>query len=263
MLLKGAQEKGFRILNSDRSLTSYKTPLSVSCAGALPGGGFILGYSGGGAAAVITPPFDAIDTKMAQLTYDCLAAVVAYAFVGALVFGALWNAVARRLLKRVALDPQGGDCDDSRTPGITELNHVSSAARFLTLLWFLLTIGGLGGAWWVYPDLANPVTPIAWLYYGSCCLVSGTALVCLGAQFGLTPRLRPLTNVSSAKKGQNEVSWFLILVSIALAAACNYLNIRNYLTLQHEMPKVIVACWIAAQVLIVMAVSRGTRSRYR
>ena len=261
IILKGSQEKGFRILNSDRSLTAYKTQLLVSCAGALPGGGFILGYSGGGSAAVITPPFDSIDSKMARLTYDCLAAVVVYAFVGALAFGTLWIAVVRRVQKRVSLDVQVGDLSDSRNPESPEPGTVSPPVRFPAFIWFILTVAGLVGAWWVYPGLADPITAIAWLYYGSCCLVSGLALVCLGAQFRLAPRLRSLTYCASPIKSHNEVYWFLIFVSVVLAAACNYLNIRNYITQQHEMPKVIVACWIAAQVLIVMAVTRGACSK--
>lgn len=253
MILKGSQEKGFRILNADRSITSYKTQLSVSCAGALPGGGFILGYTGGGAAALITPPFDAIESKIARLTYDCLAAVIAYAFVGAIAFGSLWIAVVGRVRK--------GTSSDDAVEGLSEApevvqNEPTKTLSSLMALCFLLIVAGLVGAWAVYPGLSDPLTPMAWLYYGCCSLVSGLALVCLGTQFGIAPRLRPFVYSGSTAKRHNKVYWFLIFVSIALAAACNYLNIRNYLMLQSEMPKVIVFCWIAAQVLIVMAVTR-------
>lgn len=260
LLVSGSEDADVRLVSRDGSVSLVKTPLVPVCAGTMPDGGFVIGYSGKGSVTLIEPPFDNLEGRMARLTYDCLFAIVLYAAVGAWCFARTWiSFVSRRQRRRT---------NDGYVPSheVSEAREIQSRASVFGLGMSLFVAHvGLAGAWLVYPMLRGLPSRFlsdlsvqqSWGVFTVCILASGISLVWLGNKLRISPRLQALSCATPSFAGMNTTYWFLVIVSVVLAGVCNY---RNIVELEPDYsngsPKFIVACWIAAQVLIVMAFTR-------
>jgi hypothetical protein len=265
VLVSGAEHAGVSFISSDGSVSSVKTPLVPVCAGTVPEGGFVIGYSGKGSATLIEPPFDDLEGRMARLTYDCLFAIIIYAAVGAWCFAKIWIFFVA-WLQRGRGNPECAPSND-----VSESAEIRPCASAFGLgMSLLVAHSGLAGAWLVYPMLRGlpsrflPELSVqqSWGMFSVCVLASGISLAWLGIKLLLSPRLQSLSPAAQGSAGMNTTYWFLALLSLVLAGVCNY---RNIIELEPEYPngspKLIVACWIAAQVLIVMAFTRIPTTR--
>jgi hypothetical protein len=260
LLVSGSESAEVRFVHGDGAVDVVKAPLAPVCADTVPGGGFVIGYAGKGAAMLVEPPFDDVEGRMARLTYDCLFAIVLYAAVGAWSFARLWILLTARLHR-------GRDGDQPLPPDTGEIcSRTQPCGSALGVgAGVLAAYLGLAGAWSVYPLLVGSSSSFipefslarSWGLFVLCCIVSGVSLVWLGRLVRAPTGPLSFSRPDPSFIGMNKIHWFLALLSCALAGVCNY---RNVIELQpdypNRSPKLIVACWIAAQVLIVMAVTR-------
>lgn len=260
LLVSGLGVAAITFIDSGGGREDINTPLLPACADVIPGGGFVIGYSGKGDVTLIEPPFDDVEGRMARLTYDCLFAIVVYAAVGAWGFAKLWISLITWSRRRRDSDPYTPAHELSTETGIPRRGAWFAIAGVVILAYF-----SLGGAWAVYPTLVGSPSVLnmelsvgqGWGLFTLCCLVLGLSLLWLGRSLGFPVGPVSLSRVSHDFSGKNKIYWFLVLLSLLLAAVCNY---RNVVELEphypNRSPKIIVACWIASQVFIVMSVAR-------
>ena len=273
LAFRGEKDHGLRFLSADQSVREFKTPLTPVCVGALSEGGFVIGYKGKGLVALAEAPFSEYEERRALLTFDSLFAIVLYATFGAWLIGRSWIFLINRFwrlpeARSVTLEPTIGASE--RLHGIEKPSPLSN---FFVVVGVAAALTGLYGAWRWPPEFARSSVPFVSFRHMmmtsghllACWLLSGAGFLYLGRRFSLAGRLRPLASLTSEVLRRNQVHWMLIIASLVLAGLCNYYNSYDPKLLASSLyPKIIVASWIGAQVLIVMAVRRsGATPWYR
>lgn len=228
--------KGVEIVSLDGTRQQLVTTMPVSCAGGLQNGEFFLGFSAEDRVSFPVGQWADFNGNRARLTYDCLAAIIAYALFGSLLFGYLWN----KLFSKPTMAAQQEEEAPPETSPLGWKRWIGITMCVGALIWgSYLSVA-------IFPAFQKWGTPLTWRYFGAAVALVTLGILIAGRLVGGYRLFRPFKALSAPLAG-NSISFPLLAISISLGAVYNYLN-QNALH-----PKVIVATWLAAQVLFVMA----------
>lgn len=231
--------RGIEVISWDGSRQELSTAMPVSCAGGLSNGEFFLGFAAEDKVSFPIGKWSDFQGNKARLTYDCLAAIIAYSLFGSLLFAYLWN----KLFFRAKHDGAHLTLSEKLE---TENSPLGGYKALAVLLCIVAIVGGTYLSHWIFPVFQKWGTAESWGYFSGGVALASAGLLLAGYVLGGYRSFPPFKALISPIAG-NSVSLPLLTISFGLVAAYTYLN-QNAL-----YPKGIVASWIAAQVFFVMS----------
>lgn len=234
----------------DGSVKNVKSALKIKCLGKTDDGGFYLGLASEDGAYIPIDYHSDYDGTLPAITYDSLLAIIIYSLVGSILFVWMWRRISRAFLRYIRKG-----VSDSRADILSPSEESPSVRGTIPLVGFIflaIAAGGLYLSWRVEDQVRVAGSLEAWgLYFLGATLAAASLLYLTRRANGAN--LLPPLGEGAAPGVRNQVSWFLLLLSVASISVCFRLN-NDW-----EYPRTIVVTWIAAQVFALGAFTSSLR----